>query len=409
MSLFSGLQSLLRTPFFLPITVAVLSIGVGDAVGGSYMTLFAVDQGRMNPLELGIFLAALALSGIAVNTAFGRWFDSRPSVVPVFLTLVMTTVGYLLLTATTRYYLLLLIACGPLATSLACFPQLFALAKGHLDQVGADTAERGIAMIRGTWSIAWAIGPALGALVISWFDFRGVFTTSALCAAFASLSLATLRVPAANPRKLDSRSKLSAQLSGQTGFAASSLVLFHTAMFMGSIALPIVTTHELKGTKADVGLIFSVCAFLEVLVMFTFVIRPSKAGSRHWISFGFIAFVLYFLAATWSPSVAVLLGAQVLRAAGIGLIGYQGISYIQALMPNQVGIASALFFNTTNAGFLLSSLTAGAWAQAFGYRSMFIACAVLSGLGLLLFYFQPANRCIGEAPERRAVNGDRRT
>jgi hypothetical protein len=132
----------------------------------------------------------------------------------------MTTVGYVLLTATTRFYLLLLIACGPLATTLAGFPQLFALAKGHLSQVGADTAERGIAMIRGIWS---------------------------------------------------------------------------------------------------------------------------KAGSRHWISFGFLAFTLYFLVATWSPSVAVLLGAQVLHAVGIGLIGYQGISYIQALMPNQVGIAAALF------------------------------------------------------------------
>jgi SET family sugar efflux transporter-like MFS transporter len=181
-----------------------------------------------------------------------------------------------------------------------------------------------------------------------------------------------VRVPVASPRKLDSRSKLITQLSGQIGLVASSLVLFHMAMFMGSIALPIVTTHELRGTKADVGLIFSVCAFLEVLVMFAFVIRPSKAGSGRWISFGYLAFMLYFLVATWSPSVAVLLGAQVLRAVGIGLIGYQGISYIQALMPNQVGIAAALFSNTTNAGFLLSDLTAGAWAQAFGYRSMFM-------------------------------------
>jgi MFS transporter, SET family, sugar efflux transporter len=307
MSRFSGLQALLRTPFFLLITVAVLFIGVGDAVGGSYMTLFAVDQGRMNPLELGIFLAAFALSGIAVNTAFGRWFDSRPSMVPIFLVLVTTTAGYLLLTTTTRFYLLLLIACGPLATSLACFPQLFALAKGHLDQVGADTAERGIAMVRGTWSIAWAIGPALGALVISRFDFRGVFLTSALCAGLAILAVAAVRVPAASSRKLNLSSKLTTQLSGQTGFAALSLVLFHMAMFMGSIALPIVTTHELRGTKADVGLIFSVCAFLEVLVMFTFVIRPSKTGSRHWIRFGFLAFILYFLVATWSPSVAILL------------------------------------------------------------------------------------------------------
>jgi MFS transporter, SET family, sugar efflux transporter len=387
MSLFSGLQALLRTPFLLPITVAVLFIGVGDAVAGSYMTLFAVDQGRMNPLELGTFLAAFALSGIAVNTGFGRWFDNRPSVLPVFLTLVVTTVGYLLLTETTRFYLLLLIACGPLATSLACFPQLFALAKVHLDRAGADTAERGTAMLRGTWSIAWAIGPALGALVISRFDFRGVFMTSTLCAGFAILSLASVRVPAASSRKLDSGAKLTTQLSGQTWLAASSMVFFHMAMFMGSIALPIVATQELRGTKADVGLIFSVCAFLEVLVMFTFVIRPSKAGSGCWILFGFLAFILYFLAATWSPSTAVLLGAQVLRAVGIGLIGYQGISYIQALMPNQVGIAAALFFNTTNAGFLLAALTAGAWAQAFGYRSMFIACAALSGLGLLLLHF----------------------
>jgi MFS transporter, SET family, sugar efflux transporter len=386
------LQALLRTPFLLPITVAVLFIGVGDAVAGSYMTLFAVDQGRMNPLELGIFLVAFALSGMAVNSGFGRWFDSQPSMVPVFLVLVTTTAGYLLLTTTTRFYLLLLIACGPLATSLACFPQLFALAKGQLDQAGADTAERGIAMLRGTWSIAWAIGPALGALIISQFDFLGVFMTSALCAGFAILSLASVRVPAASSRKLGSGAKLTTQPGDHTWLAALSMVFFHMAMFMGSIALPIVTTHELGGTKADVGLIFSVCAFLEVLVMFAFVIRPSKAGNRHWISFGFLAFILYFLVATWSHSVAVLLGAQILRATGIGLIGYQGISYIQALMPNQAGIAAALFFNTTNAGFLLAGLTTGAWAQAFGYRSIFIACAALSGLGLLLLHFQPTDR-----------------
>jgi len=278
---------------------------------------------------------------------------------------------------------LLIIACGPLASSLAGFPQLFALAKSHLDRTGADGAQRGIAMIRASWSVAWAVGPAVGAIVISWFDFRGVFVTSALFAGFAIILLAFARVLAADPRKLSSRSKLTKELKGPIGLAAFSLVLFHMAMFMGSIALPVVATHDLKGTKAEVGLIFSVCASLEVLVMFTFVIRPSKAGSRHWISVGFLAFILYFLVATWSTSIAVLVVAQVLRAIGIGLIGYQGISYIQALMPNQVGSAAALFSNTTNAGFLLSGIVAGAWAQAFGYRSMFVVCAVLSLVGLL--------------------------
>jgi SET family sugar efflux transporter-like MFS transporter len=178
----------------------------------------------------------------------------------------------------------------------------------------------------------------------------------------------------------------------QAGFAASSLTLFHMAMFMGSIALPVVATHELGGTKADVGLMFSLCALLEVPVMFAFVLRPSAAGSYGWISAGFLAFIAYFLVIAWGQSVSVLLAAQLLRAIAIGLIAYQGISYMQALMPNQAGAAAALFANTANAGFLFASLSAGGWAQFFGYRSMFLVCAVLSVLGFALIQFQPKPR-----------------
>ena len=237
-------------------------------------------------------------------------------------------------------------------------------------------------MMRATWSIAWAVGPALGALMISLFDFQGVFLTAAMCVVTATVIVAVARVDALRPTT-ETGLELKPRIGTirQAGFAASSLTLFHMAMFMGSIALPIVATHELGGTKADVGLIFSLCAFLEVPVMFAFVLRPSVAGNRRWISVGFLAFILYFLTITWGQSVAILLAAQVLRAVGIGLIGYQGISYMQALMPNQAGSAATLFSNTANAGFLFASLTAGGWAQAFGYRSMFLACAVQSILG----------------------------
>jgi hypothetical protein len=34
---------------------------------------------NLSPLALGIFLAVRALSGIAINTAFGRWLDLLPS------------------------------------------------------------------------------------------------------------------------------------------------------------------------------------------------------------------------------------------------------------------------------------------------------------------------------------------
>jgi MFS transporter, SET family, sugar efflux transporter len=154
-------------------------------------------------------------------------------------------------------------------------------------------------MMRATWSIAWAVGPALGALMINWLDFSGVFLTGAMCAAIATIIVISARVDAlrTTPKAVDPEPR--SRTIRQAGFAASSLVFFHMAMFMGSIALPVVMTHELGGTKADVGLTFSVCAFLEVPVMLAFVLRPSVPGNHGWISAGFLAFIAYFLAVAW--------------------------------------------------------------------------------------------------------------
>jgi MFS transporter, SET family, sugar efflux transporter len=79
---FQRLSELAAAPFFLPIAAAILLIGLGDAVSGSYLTLFAVDKAHLSPLALGIFLTVLALSGIAISTAFGRWLDLLPSPAP---------------------------------------------------------------------------------------------------------------------------------------------------------------------------------------------------------------------------------------------------------------------------------------------------------------------------------------
>jgi MFS transporter, SET family, sugar efflux transporter len=388
-SRFGGLNRLAAAPRFLPLAIATFFVGLGNGVAGSYLTLFAVDKAHLGPIALGIFLTVDSVSGVIISTAFGRWFDRAPSTVPLLLALLMAVSAYALLSVITSFYLLLLVAAGPLGISLTVFPQLFALAKGHLDRVDAHTAERGTAMLRATWSIAWAIGPALGALTINWFDFSGVFLAGATCALTATIIVIASRVDAVRAKPHALHPGPTSQTISRVSAAASSLVFFHLAIFLGSIALPIVTTHELGGTKSDVGLMFSSCAFLEVPVMFAFVLRPSLAGSRGWISAGFLALTAYFLTITWGPSVPVLLAAQAFRAIGIGLIAYQGISFMQALMPNQAGAAATLFANTANAGFLFASLLAGGWAQAFGYRSVFPACALLSVLGLLLIQLQP--------------------
>ena len=84
-SQFRHLTTLATTPCFLPLVRASLFVGLGDAVGGSYLTLFMIDKAHLSPLALGVFLTVYSLSGMIISTSFGRWFDRTPSPIPLLL------------------------------------------------------------------------------------------------------------------------------------------------------------------------------------------------------------------------------------------------------------------------------------------------------------------------------------
>jgi MFS transporter, SET family, sugar efflux transporter len=121
-SQFRRLTRLATTPCFLPLVSAIFFVGLGNGVAGSYLTLFAVDKAHLGPLALGVFLTVYSLSGVIISTCFGHWFDRAPSPAPLLLALLMTVSAYTMLSGTTNFYLLLLIAGVPLGTSLTVFP-----------------------------------------------------------------------------------------------------------------------------------------------------------------------------------------------------------------------------------------------------------------------------------------------
>ena len=71
---------------------------------------------------------------------------------------------------------------------------------------------------------------------------------------------------------------------------------------------------------------------------------------------------------------------------------YLGISFLQSLMPHRAGAAAALFSNAGQLGSVLAALGVGGLAQAFGYASIFVACAVFSAAGLVLVCLIPTGR-----------------
>jgi SET family sugar efflux transporter-like MFS transporter len=379
-----------RSSFFIALVVVDVLAGLADAMSGPYIVLFLVDQAHLSPLSLSVVLTARALAGIAFATGFGGWVDRRTSLAPLILALAGSAIGYAALGLTTNFALLLLIAAFPVAIGAAAFSQSIALVRRRFEHSSFHTASRALGVLRASWSLAWAIGPAIGAVGVAAFGFRGVFFMSSGAALVALAALVLVRAKpvsgdggrATQPKPANGRPAIA--------LAFTALALFHTAMFLGSIPLAIVITTSLGGAKSDVGWAYSLCAALEIVVMGAIIWRPLKRAERPAIVVGFAVFVAYFVALALARSVSAVLWAQILRAVGIGLVTYLGISFLHSFMPHRAGAAAALFSNAGQLGSVFAALSVGLLAQAFGYPSVFVACAILSAAGLVLVCLAPA-------------------
>ena len=372
--------------FFIALVAVDVLVGLADAISGPYTVLFLVDQAGLSPLSLSAVLTVRALGAIAFATAFGAWIDRRTSVRPLLLALAASAVGYALLAFTTKFVILLLIAAGPIALGAAAFSQSIALAKRQFEHESLYTTNRAIGVLRASWSLAWAIGPAIGALVVGPFGFRGVFLTSGAAGAIAFFTLAFLRARPGYVRGSEARpsSQTREWRSGDRARIRGARPL-SPALFMGSIPLPIVLTTTLGGTETDVGLAISLCAALEIVVRWARSSggRSSAANTRR-SSWASPPLRPISSRSRWRAVGRRVLWAQILRAVGIALVSYLGISFLQSLMPHRAGAAAALFFNSGQVGSVAAALGAGALGQAFGWTSVFVACAALCVAGLVL-------------------------
>jgi MFS transporter, SET family, sugar efflux transporter len=80
--------------------------------------LFGADEAQLSPLQVGVSMSVIAVSGLAVSTWLGRRYDRSASRAPAFIALAAPAVGCLALTTTTRYAVLLLIAAAFLGAAV---------------------------------------------------------------------------------------------------------------------------------------------------------------------------------------------------------------------------------------------------------------------------------------------------
>ena len=380
---------------FLALFAAVLLLGIADSMVNSYIVLFGADVVGLTPLEIGVWSSVFAIGGITISWWLGRLFDRRPARTYAITVILLSVVGYLLLPRVSSFLVLLLMAATVLGAMGAAFPQLFALARAVL---GEGTAgRRSVPLLRAAWSLAWAVGPLLGALVLSRGGYSWLMWTAA--GVFLAAALTVFFVP-----RPASVAVATSSPGGTPVLLTASITLFFAAVFAGSLALPLFVTRALHQQPASVGVLFSVCAAVEVVATLGLTVLPARVSQRALMLGGFGSLVCYFALTVGSSGMPMLVAAQFFRGVGIAIVAAAGIRYFQDLLAPATGRATTLFANAVTAGLLVSGILAGLAIEHFGYRTTLLLCGVAAGLGGVAFALGSRGRA-GSRPAEQVPAG----
>lgn len=426
----SRFAGLLRIPGFLPLAGATLMLGVAMSFTAPYLSLFGVERAGMTPLRLGVFMTAIAASGVLASTVAGRWSDATGKHRPLLLaSLCAATLGYLCLCVVRDYRLLLAVGVVFIGAGGCALSLVFSFSRAALP--AADDAERTFASatLRTILSAAWVFGPAVGALVLAATSFYGLFLFAA--ASFAACGTIVWRMreprqdehatqhlmtrPSAGEAAAELAQEAAAPYEGQpltqaevqpavtqrAGMNVSmsaldvsqsdimravvALTLIGLAANATMIVLPLYIVHGLQGTRLDVSIMLGLGAFMEIPMMLALGAKASRLNKLRWLAACAVVHAVYFVSMSAAPGVYALIPMQILNAFVVAVTSCLGMTYVQDLMPDSPGRATALFFNASRLGSILSGVLSGLLVQAFGYRGTFLFCGVLALCALVLF------------------------
>ncbi|MFC0400701.1 sugar efflux transporter [Paraburkholderia rhizosphaerae] len=411
------LAELARIPFFMPLAAATLMLGVAMSFTAPYLSLFGVEQAGMTPLMLGIFMTLIAASGVVTSAWAGKWTDRHGHHRSLLLgALVLAALGYLLICFVRDYRALLVIGVVFLGSSGSALSLVFAFGRAALPV--RDEGERAFAAatLRTLLSVAWVFGPSLGALVLAAAGFHGLFLFAA--ASFAGCAAIIWRmheVPggdlhsAPNHVAGDPASSLEVTTPEpevplqpdythatapmrQIWRSVLALTLIGLAANATMIVLPLYIVRGLHGTRIDVSIMLGLGAFLEIPMMLALGARGGRLNKLRWLAACSVVHVIYFIAMAAAGSVNVLIPMQSLSAFVVAVTSCLGMTYVQDLMPTKPGAATALFFNASRVGSILSGVLSGLLVAGIGYRGTFLACGCLAAGAFVLFADPPWSR-----------------
>ena len=269
-------RSVLRHPGFPGLLATNFALGLAYSFVVPFMSMWGTLAVGMTPFRFGMFMTITSVSAIVLSTTLAAWSDSHVARRSM---LILGASGGLL--GYTGYAFvrdpiaLTLIGAFALGVASVNFSQLFAHVREELarpENLAAD-APLLMSLLRVSFSLAWTVGPAIGAAVMMHFSYRGIFLGAA--ALFFLFLIGVLcfvphrpHPPVAHQQQREPLSTVLRRPIILAHFAG--FVLVFAAFTMNMMNLPLLVTQHLGGSERDVGIIFGIAPVVEMPLMIWF-------------------------------------------------------------------------------------------------------------------------------------------
>ncbi|ACU86885.1 Major Facilitator Superfamily transporter [Brachybacterium faecium DSM 4810] len=335
--------------------------------------------------EIGWVLAIYNASGFLASLVVPAWADRRQEYLgPMLLSGVLTVLLVLLLALVTTLPLVtivLVVVGGPAGVGVS-------LLWAHLRHAGARPAQ--IVNTRAIVSVAWVAGPPLATLIIGWFGPQAILLAIALVA-LANIGTTMLMIRGHRTALASGTPPAPAHEEDDVSLGTAGIVLVTAAFVLlqatNATAMSFLAVYVPQTMGADVvwaGVALGVAAGLEVPALMIVARLTTRHSSLGLILTSCVAGIAYYLGVAVASGPILLIALQVLNAWCFAGIGGVGLTLFQQMI-RRPGLSTGLYMNTRRVGAILSGpLIVLGGATVLGQRATFLACALLTLVGLLI-------------------------
>lgn len=376
--MYTRLKKLFAIKGYRLFVICVLLVGTGISITLPYLALYFTEDMGMSAGAFGVLTAVSSLSGVVANSFIGKYSDrGLDRKLIIILATVSSALGYIAYLVFDNFLILLVVVSFFSGLGAAAMPQIYAYAQESANESNSDEKTFAMSTLRSLVSLGFLGGPLVGTIILGTFGYKGLFLgTATIFLTIASLVLLFLPKKQAVQKKRPEKGSTSLNRR-QIWYPMIALTLLFAVNAINGIVMPLFIVNELHGTHTEVGLIVSICAGLEIPIMFMLGAMGRKISNHSLMISACIIAIFYNITLTVSTNSWQLIAAQLLQAAFVAIVMGNGLGYFTELLPNSPGMSSTIYYNVSIIGRLIGNLGGGIIAQFAGLREVYWVCLAI--------------------------------